>query len=249
MVASFDHWPIFSKQWGLRCDMVKSKETGLTLGSSVYEVIKLDIIEGRLKPGEKLQFDALRAHYDIGISPIREALSRLQSDGWVDREEQRGYRVAEVSRDELLELVRTRVHLEGLAVAEAIANQDVASEEALVLAFHRLSKEHRSLSGGARNPEWEKRHRQFHAALIAGCRLKWIIQFCSQLFNVAERYRLLSAMHMPERSELGEHRAILDAYIAGDAAKVKELLAAHYHVTVDFILRSGLSEDNAAAAS
>lgn len=222
--------------------MVKSKETGLTLGSSVYEAIKLDIIEGHLRPGEKLQFDALRAHYDIGISPIREALSRLQAEGWVAREEQRGYRVAEVSRDELLELVQTRVQVEGLAVAEALARQDTASEEALVLAFHRLSKQHRYLPDGRRNPEWERRHREFHMALIAGCKLKWIIQFCDQLFNVAERYRLLSAIYKPERSELGEHRAMLDAYVAGDSGKVKALLAAHYQVTVDNILRSGFDD-------
>lgn len=218
--------------------MVKLKETGLTLGSSVYEVIRSDIMEGRFAPGEKLQFDALRSRYDIGISPIREALSRLHSDGWVEREEQRGYRVANISKAELLEVVRTRVIIEGVAVSEAISRQDMVAEEALVLAFHRLSKEHRLLDDKARNLEWEKRHRNFHMALIAGCQLKWIIQSCEQLFDVAERYRLLSAARHAERSELNEHRAILDAYVAGDAAEVKRLLAAHYQVTVDVILEA-----------
>lgn len=218
--------------------MVKIKETGLTLASSTYEAIRLDVMEGRFEPGEKLQFDALRERYSVGISPIREALSRLQSDGWVAREEQRGYRVADVSKDELLQLVRTRVLIEGLAVSEATARQDAGAEEALVLAFHRLSKEKRYNNGKTRNPEWEKRHRQFHMALIGGCELKWIIQFCGQLFDVAERYRLLSAARHPERSEMNEHRDILEAYVAGDAAKVKSLLAAHYQVTVDIILQA-----------
>ena len=65
--------------------MVKMKETGLTLGSSAYEAIRSDIMEGRFEPGAKLQFDALRQRYGIGISPIREALSRLHSEGWVAR--------------------------------------------------------------------------------------------------------------------------------------------------------------------
>ena len=218
--------------------MVKMKDTGLTLGSSAYEAIRLDIMEGRFKPGEKLQFDALRERYGIGISPIREALSRLHSEGWVAREEQRGFRVAEISRSELLDVVKTRVMIEGLAVAEAIALQDVASEEGLVLAFHRLSKEHRLIDGKVRNTEWEKRHRQFHMALISGCKMKWIIQFCEQLFDVAERYRLLSAARHPERSEMDEHRAILDAYVAGKADEVKALLMRHYQVTVDIILQA-----------
>jgi GntR family transcriptional regulator, carbon starvation induced regulator len=218
--------------------MVKMKDTGLTLGSSAYEAIRADIMEGKFEPGEKLQFDALRERYGIGISPIREALSRLHSEGWVAREEQRGFRVAEISKNELLDVVKTRVLIEGIAVTEGIAEQDIAAEEALVLAFHRLSKEHRHLDGKTRNPEWEKRHRQFHMALISGCKMKWITQFCEQLFDVAERYRLLSAARHPERSEMDEHRAILDAYIAGNADEVKRLLALHYQVTVDIILQA-----------
>lgn len=221
--------------------MVKVKETGLTLASSAYEALRQDIMEGRIPPGEKLQFDALRERYDVGISPIREALSRLHSDGWVAREEQRGYRVAEVSHDELLELVRTRVLIEGVAVEEALRHADPLAEEALVLAFHRLSKEHRLTADGARNFEWEKRHRLFHMALIAGCRLRWIIQFGEQLFDVQERYRLLSAPRHAERSELAEHRDILDAYVVSDADAVKRHLAAHYQVTVDIIVEARFS--------
>ncbi len=221
--------------------MVKMKETGLTLASSAYEVMRQDIMEGRIPPGEKLQFDALRERYDVGISPIREALSRLHSDGWVEREEQRGYRVSAISRDELVDVVRTRTLIECVAIDEAMKTRSVAAEEAMVLAYHRLSKERRLTSEGNRNFEWEKRHRQFHMALIAGCQLKWIIQFVEQLFDVQERYRLLSASRHPERSELDEHRAMLDAYVAGDAGEVKRLLAAHYQVTVDIIIKAQFS--------
>jgi DNA-binding GntR family transcriptional regulator len=217
--------------------LVRIAKTGLTLGSSAYEAIRLDIIEGRVHPGSKLQFDALRERYGIGISPIREALSRLQSEGWVDREEQRGYRVARVSKDELLELVKTRILIEGLAVREALSLRDAKAEEDLVLAFHRLSKTHRLDANGGRNLEWEKLHRQFHLTLVAGCHMKWIQQFCQQLFDVAERYRLQSAVANPERRELEEHRAMLDAYVSGDAEKVRGLLRDHYQTTVDYVLQ------------
>ena len=220
--------------------MVKNKDSGLTLASSVYEAIRLDIIEGRCSPDEKLQFESLRDRYEVGISTIREALSRLHSEGLVSREEQRGFRVSSVSRDELLELARTRVLLEGLAIREAISRKDDAAEEALVLAYHRLTKQPRYLSPAehTRNPEWEKRHRQFHIALVAGSHLKWIVQYCGQLFDIYERYRLMAAANYPERKEKDEHREILDAYIAGDAETVIRLLSDHYQVTVDIILQT-----------
>ena len=123
--------------------MVKVKETGLTLASSAYEAIRQDIMEGHIAPGEKLQFDALRERYDVGISPIREALSRLHSDGWVEREEKSGYRVTAISRDELLDAVRTRTLIEGVAIDEAMRHGGTLAEETLVLAYHRLSKERR----------------------------------------------------------------------------------------------------------
>ncbi|MCB1487273.1 MAG: GntR family transcriptional regulator [Bauldia sp.] len=228
---------------------MKDKASGLTLATTVYEAIRLDIIEGRCRPGEKLLFDHLRDRYKAGISPIREALSRLDADGWVVREEQKGFRVADISRDELLQLVRTRVLIESLGIREAIAAQDVASEEQLVLAFHRLSKEPRHLSdeGHERNPAWEKRHREFHMALVAGCKLKWIIQYCEQLFDVYERYRLLAAINYPERKEKEEHREILEAYLAGEPAQVETLLSAHYQTTVDFILENRFAKAGASA--
>ncbi len=217
--------------------MVRIAKTGLTLGSSAYEALRFDIIEGRIQPGTKLQFDGLKERYEIGISPIREALSRLQSEGWVDREEQRGYRVAQVSKDELLELVRTRILVEGIAINEALSQRDPGAEEELVIAFHRLSKLHRLNSEGGRNPDWERLHRQFHLTLVSGCKMKWIKQFCEQLFDVAERYRLLFAVANPERRELEEHRAMLEAYVEGDASKLRGLLQSHYQTTVDYVLQ------------
>jgi GntR family transcriptional regulator, carbon starvation induced regulator len=229
---------------------VKDRASGLTLASSVYEAIRRDIIEGRYRPGEKLRFDSLRDDHDVGISPIREALSRLHSDGWVVREEQRGFRVAEVSKAELLELVRTRVLVEGLAVREAMAQPDIACEEALVLAYHRLSKEPRYLDNDkpTRNLVWEMRHREFHLALVAGCKLRWIVQYCGHHFDMAERYRLLTAASFPEQKEKEQHKAILDAFLAGDAAEVVSLLAAHYQVTVDTIVKAKFSGRPAASA-
>lgn len=216
---------------------MKHKDTGLTLATSVYESIRRDIMNGEIRPGDKLLFDGLREKYDIGISPLREALNRLHSEGWVVRQEQKGFRAAEISPEDVQKLVRSRILVEGAAIAEALRVGSVEAEEALVLAHHRLKKERR-LVDGERSAAWEKCHRDFHIALVAGAGLPHITMFCTQLFDIAERYRILCASTYPERNEADEHTHILDAYLSGDAGKTVALLSAHYLVTLDLILAS-----------
>ncbi|MGB0797542.1 MAG: GntR family transcriptional regulator, partial [Paracoccaceae bacterium] len=73
------------------------KTAASTVGLSTYEKIKHDIIFGILEPGSKLKLDPLKARYSTSISTLRETLSRLASEGFVDAEEQRGFFVTPVS--------------------------------------------------------------------------------------------------------------------------------------------------------
>ena len=104
-------------------DLAQREPAG-TLASSVYDRLRGDILSGSLPPGEKLRTEALRARYEVGNSPIREALNRLSADGLVTREDQKGFRVAAASRADLEELVKTRCWLEQIALRESIANGD-----------------------------------------------------------------------------------------------------------------------------
>lgn len=208
-----------------------AKATGGTLATTVYDRMRDDIVSGALPPGEKLRAELLRDRYGVGNSPIREALNRLSADRLVTREDQKGFRVAAVSTQDLAELVKTRCWLEETALRETIANGDDAWEERLVLAFHRLTKEKRSAAetGYMINPEWEDRHRAYHMALISACGSHWLIQFCAQLNDQADRYRHLAAyVNYPNRNEITEHGAIKDAAIARNADEAVRLLHAHY---------------------
>ena len=72
-----------------------------TVGHSTYERIKHDIIFGKLAPGMKLKLNGLKTEYAASVSTLREALNRLASDGFVSAEEQRGFFVTQVSKDDL----------------------------------------------------------------------------------------------------------------------------------------------------
>ena len=209
-----------------------------TLASSVYDMMRQDILKGDLPPGEKLRVEYLRDRYGVGASPIREALNRLSVDGVVMRVDQKGFRVAEVSVVELDELIKTRCWLEETAIRESIAAGDDAWEEQLVLAFHRLSKTPRSADQVtyAINPDWEVLHRAFHLALIGACGSRWLLSYCEQLNDLADRYRQLAVrVTYPRRNELDEHKAIMDAAVNRKPDAAVEVLIDHYRRTADII--------------
>lgn len=207
------------------------------LTAIAYDQLRYDILHGLLRPGEKLGADSLRNRFNIGASPLREALNRLLTEGLVALEEQKGFRVAGISEEELRELVTARRWIDGAAVTECIARRDEAWEERLIVVLHRLSRAVREGTGSSEG-QWEERHKAFHMALVGGCGSRWIIRISEQLFDATERYRILASQHVPERDELAEHRRIVDACLAGQADRAVALLSDHYGKTYDIIMSS-----------
>jgi len=210
-----------------------------TLASSVYERLRRDIVEGQLAPGEKLRIDALRALYGVGASPLREALNRLSAEGLVIQEDQRGFRVPPVSVDDLQELTRTRCLINEVALREAIARGDPAWEEQIVVAHHRLARTAFDLGTPTIvNPEWERRHREFHMALIVACGSRWIAASWGQLFDLADRYRHLSKRGDGQHRDFhAEHRAIMDATLARNTELAVRLLNEHVSRTAELVTK------------
>jgi DNA-binding GntR family transcriptional regulator len=137
---------------------------------------------------------------------------------------------------ELVELVQARCLIDGAAITESIKRYETEWEEGLVLALHRLSRVHRRIQGAGDDPEWERRHRAFHSALVGGCGSRWLRRISEQLFDNAERYRLLISHELSERNELDEHRAIVEACLERRADEAVALLQEHYGRTSRMIV-------------
>ncbi|WP_420402362.1 GntR family transcriptional regulator [Nisaea sp.] len=200
--------------------------------------IRADILSGFLEPGRKLKIGDLSMRYDVGATPVREALSLLTSDALVERIDQRGFRVAVVSRSEFGELLKTRCWLEERALSESLAHGDQAWEEALVLAHHHMSRFPRSrgAEGFEANPEWEVRHKRFHMALISACGSSILLRYCEQLYDQNVRYRMIAGPSAyPSRHINEEHEAILNAALDRDADTAVSLLISHYEKTGRFL--------------
>ncbi|MDD3446892.1 MAG: FCD domain-containing protein [Zavarzinia sp.] len=209
-----------------------------TLTERAFRLIRDDIVAGRLAPGEKLRIDPLRKRYDIGASPLREALSRLSSDGMVETEGQRGFHVSPISLDALWDITETRLLLEGHALRRSIERGGDDWESAVVAAYHRLhrAEQRRRAAPEAGLDDWEDRNRDFHDALIGNCGQPWLLRLRRILYHQHERYRRLVLLKRPiPRDVEAEHKAIMDAALARDADTACRLSDAHILRTAEAI--------------
>jgi DNA-binding GntR family transcriptional regulator len=192
------------------------------------------VLTGVFAPGNKLKLEELQQHYGFSSSPLREALSRLSQEGLVRADERRGFRVADLSLDDLADITRMRVMLDLEALSESILHGDDEWEASLVAAFHRLDKVESKLSEGpvVLDDEWSNLHRNFHVTLISACPSLRLKQWSASLFDQAERYRRASA-RLPKtaRRKSTEHRRIMEAALARAGATACELLREHIEST------------------
>ncbi len=215
--------------------------TGETLHARVLREIRADIIGCRLMPNERLTLEALRERYRVGWSPIREALMRLEADGLVSFEQNKGFRVAAVSREMLVDLMRSRIAIESVALRWSIQNGSVAWEADLLAAFHRLSrlsKFKRSPSGSI-SPEWALEHRIFHQALVVACGSPTMLGIQQGLFEQAERYVALSILSKAApRNDVGEHEQIMQAALQRNVNRAVTFNREHIERTMSKVMRS-----------
>ncbi len=203
-----------------------------------YDRLRAEILHGTLMPGERLRVADLRERFDLGLTPIREALMRLSVEGLVEAETHRGSRVMDLSRAELADLMATRRDIERLCLAQAIAHGDAAWEAEIVSALHLLSRTELPTSPGDRATaqRWEAQHRRLHAALVAACPSVWLKRFWTTLADQSERYRRVRLLNHRETKALvrdanAEHAAIVKAVLARDAGRAAALMDAHLLAT------------------
>lgn len=211
-----------------------------TLADRAYRVLRQDIVEGRLAGGQKLKLESLMASYSFGMSPLREALSRLTGDLLVITEAQRGFWVAPLSIEELDDISRVRALVETEAVNLSIRFGTQAWIDSVEAAFNELSEVERALPAadaplppelGAR---WEDKNRAFHSALVSACNSPWLMRVRDMLYSQSERYRRVSLKaSRGRRSVHEEHLAIFEAAIKRDALRACRMTELHVQRTAD----------------
>lgn len=192
-----------------------------TRASRVAAVLKAEILDGTLAPGAKINLDRLRERLDVSLAPVREAMMRLAAEGLVEVEEQRGYRIAPVSRANLEEVTRLRRALEVEALGLALQRADLDWEAAVLARLHRLERTP-PLPAAPR----EAAHEAFHAALVSGAGMPMLSALCTRFLTLHNRYVRLLPDPAIAHAPAGEHARIAEAAVARDPAACT-LLADH----------------------
>lgn len=206
-----------------------------TLIERAYLHLRDDIIEGQLAPGEKLRVEHLKSHYGVGAGTLREAITRLVSDALVVAEGQRGFRVAPIAIDDLMQLTDLRVHVELEALRQSIRRADERWRLELRSIYEQLSEFENPINAECRKP-WERLNARFHEALISGCGNRWTLKILRLLSRQTERYRHL-AIRLPNsgRDVHEEHRQIFVAAMGGQEARAALALETHIRATPELL--------------
>jgi DNA-binding GntR family transcriptional regulator len=218
--------------------LLSEKSEASTLVELALTKLRQDILTGVFAPGSKLRVEELRASYDIGASPLREALSRLVSNGLVTAQGQKGFSVAPVSMADIRDITNTRKLLEHAALGESLTKGDVDWEAEITVAYDRLDQEHKAVqtTSGAAVDAWEQANEKFHDALVSACESKWLLNFRQIVYDQAARYRRLVVLDdEQERGAHEEHRQMFEAALARDIEKSCQLADEHAERTYNLM--------------
>ncbi len=225
-------------------DALESPYSGAsdTLSERAAALIERDILSGAWEPGAKLAIPVLAARYGIGATPLREGLSRLVSRGLIVALGQRGFRVASVSRDDLVDITGVRALIESDALRRSMANGGDEWEAGIVSALHRLRR------AVERNPEtiregaaaFDELHKAFHRALLAACGSERLLALHDDLYLQAYRYRRVMMRQFTDAAWfMAEHQDLADVVIARRTEEAVRKLTDHLNSTLAVVYEQG----------
>ena len=210
-----------------------------SLANDLTEQLREDILTGRKKPDEYLRLQQLSEEFQVSLSPIRESLSVLSNEGLVIQIGQRGYKVAPLLRDHLVDATRARIALETLCLRQSIEHGDDDWAAGVVSNYWKLSRIEQSDWTADSIVEWEKCHHDFHEALVAGCQSDMLIDFCGTARRATDRFRRIRVQRAsPDSMVWKEHETIYELTFARRADEAVETLAAHIQRSSDRILQA-----------
>ncbi|MBY6685668.1 GntR family transcriptional regulator [Rhodococcus sp. BP-149] len=208
----------------------------------VYRELHQRLVHGRFAPNQRLHLADLCAESGVSLSVVREALTRLATQGLVRSEPNRGFYAPDNSITELADLAFMRCNIEELAVRRSIERGDAAWESSVVAAHHQLTLTPlvSPLVDMEADRRWNLAHRAFHDACAAACGSRRLLSIRARLYDESEIMRQMS--ELPSRNVAAEHAAILTAIVARDADEASRRVRDHIDTTARLAIASVRSD-------
>ncbi len=211
------------------------------LSNQAYEAIKLAIITCELMPGQQIAQHQLVEKYDIGTTPIREALMRLAQEGLVKPVPRFGYIVSHITLSDIHEIYEIRSILESAAarLAATRATEEQLSKIAEIARFTYIYRDRESYLS------YLNKNRDFHLLIAAASGNKRLVRQISKVLDELTRVFHLG-LDLRDHTErmLDEHSKLLNALYERDPEKAEKIVNAQIQGSLDWILQSITTHGN-----
>jgi DNA-binding GntR family transcriptional regulator len=197
------------------------------------------ILSGELAPGSPLRLEELAARLGMSISPVREAVRRLESLGLAVHVPHRGARVSELALDDLRDTYEVRLVLEPLAVRRAAQRFTARDAEAARARLDEYADAHERADLRAAR----EAHTGFHFTLYRASGSEWLLRLIRPAWENCERYRSISLQRRSTAEVEREHLRILDACVEHQPDEAAAELTRHLSLTANLVARELGAED------
>ncbi|MGC7096785.1 GntR family transcriptional regulator [Amycolatopsis lurida] len=195
-------------------------------GDAAYTELRARILSGELVPGSRLAQRDLADEFGMSLTPLREAIRRLSSEGLIDLDTQRDARVAAINATEARQLFEVRLSLDPTAAMLAAQRRTDADIAALRAAATRLVPVTRTWG-----EEGLTAHRNFHRALYIASHNDVLIKMLDDIWDKSDRYRRLGLDlppgDEPRTRDHREHHELVELISNKDATGAGDLMRTH----------------------
>jgi len=204
----------------------------------VYETLRQAILDGVMRPGERLVEGELSERLNVSRMPIREAIRKLEAEGLVEYQPRKGAVVKGFSEGDIVEIYTIREALEALAAVQAVRN---ASDQEIALIGEALEEVERlaALGDEADPAEVFEANQRFSQLLIEASHMPRLVQIINTYMAYLERFRRVTMGDSSRREEVyREHRMIFEAIRDRDAVRAEALTRKHVRGGLEAYLRN-----------
>lgn len=211
------------------------------LRDTVHDAILEMLLAEHLEPGAPLRIDTIAKALDVSPTPVREALVEIEATGLIKRTALKGYRVAEpLSRTEFGKLMTVRVLLEPVATREAF---DARGESLAVDLGRVMARQREAAVVGLDTDEGLRAYLRadidFHNVILENCGNSFLQRAVQSMGGHFHRFRDLYEGRSDSDAALAEHQAVVDAFLAGNAAQAETAMAKHLKAVAVRVQQTG----------
>jgi DNA-binding GntR family transcriptional regulator len=202
-----------------------SSEAAPSLNEQIYASLRQEIVEGHLRPGQRLVELTIAKRFGVSQAPVREALRRLSQEGLAVNEPRRGTRIRQLTLREIEEIYEVRAELEAYAARRFVARLNPVSSKSIKRVYAGLARASRAANQAA----MLEQDVDLHEAILLGADSTVLHETWLGVIARWRGMRAIVASQWPQdpTGHLASHDPIVENLLAGDSAAAEQSVRTH----------------------